>query len=280
MDDPHRKKSSEDTTDFWNNKDKVKEALQEIRRLDALEKTRKEERKEKLTEQAVEEACRNAIALVLKNSQERSTSTLPLTPDKVAAACKRALNAIAQNPAATTSKGVRRASEGKSLCTFGLYIYSCGPFYETNSISGEPLSAKRIQAAVREVLENLGTNTFSASSKAVKRSSGNTLKTPERKKPRTPPNKVVSGCKSDLRALKASFDRCEESDDDDGQLTPDEYGPDGRTKPGAVEARREREEALKNVSPNSSEDFVDVTKDLTYYKGNFILLQLQIVHLC
>lgn len=73
--------------------------------------------REILNSQDVEEACRKAISSVLNEKSRINENPGPLTPDKVSAACKRALEAVAKNPAPTTSKGVRRDSEGKSLCT-------------------------------------------------------------------------------------------------------------------------------------------------------------------
>jgi len=67
--------------------------------------------------------------------------------------------------------------------------------------------------------------------------------------------------------LRTSLEGKEEYDNEG--LTPDEYGPDGKTKPEALEAKRLRQEARKNFSPNTSDDvdFEKQSKDLTYFKG-------------
>lgn len=84
----------------------------------------------------------------------------------------------------------------------------------------------------------------------------------------TPPNKKLRpGCKEDLEALQAASNESEGNINE--PTTPEEYGPDGRTKPGALEAKRMREEAQKNFSPNTSDDidFERTHKHLSYYKG-------------
>jgi len=152
------------------------------------------------------------------------------------------------------------------------------PFSQNASISGEPFTPRRIQEAVKAALQSVAKNPLPRSEKGAKRHSGETLVTPEKKKPRSPNlQKVRPGCREDLKALKG-LDGNGASDND--ELTPDEYGPDGKTKPDALEAKRVREEARKNFSPNTSDDrdFEKQEKDFNYYKGIFLLLCLHFVH--
>lgn len=91
--------------------------------------------------------------------------------------------------------------------------------------------------------------------------------TQEKKKPRTHTKKKLRpGCKENLKALNAALDRNEESDNE--ALTPEEYSPDGKTKPEALEVKKNRQEARKNFSLNTSDDvdFEQPQKDLAYYK--------------
>jgi len=116
-----------------------------------------------VTSQDVAEACRKAISSVLQEKQSEdaghdSSALRVLTPDKVSAACKRALEAISKNPAASTSKGVRQTTEG------------------------EPVSARRIQLAVQKALESVCTRPLQSSPKGVKHTSYDDLETPPKKK--------------------------------------------------------------------------------------------------
>jgi len=133
---------------------------------------------EGMNSQDVEEACQKAIASVLnkksrinekrsQTSKHISPTAGPLTPEKVSAACKRSLEAIAKNPAAT-SKGVRHTTEGKRLCKLWHYFNWCTPFIQNDSISGAPFTPKRIQGAVRTALQSVANNPLPSSNKGGK----------------------------------------------------------------------------------------------------------------
>jgi len=185
---------------------------------------------EECTSQGIEEACLQAIASVLKNARKSQSKGATLTPSLVSDACRQALAHVSNNPQASTSKGIR------------------------NSYEGSPLTPRRVQDAIGEAVAIAKKGNSATSPKCKKRLS------------------LGASPAVDLRKLKKasltpkqSSNNSEESDD--GFLTPDEYGEDGKTKPKPLEEKIRRLAAT--ISPaSSSEEFEKNQKDVQYYKGN------------